>query len=94
MTVVGLIVVGLICLATLVAASESKEVPNFVGRTEGMAKQLAGNDFEIVARGAGSEPDDIILSQNPKPGERARKGSTVSVVTSQARPRAKSSRTT
>ena len=63
---------------------EALVVPDLEGEKLEDAEDEAGPDFEVeVASEEQSEqPEGTILSQNPAPGERARKGSTISVVVS------------
>jgi hypothetical protein len=53
------------------------EVPSLEGRTLEEARRLAGEDFEVVGDGG---PRGVVESQEPAPGERARRGEEISVV--------------
>lgn len=55
---------------------DTLEVPSLEGQTLEEARRLAG-DFEVVGDG---EPQDIVESQEPAPGERASRGDEISVV--------------
>jgi beta-lactam-binding protein with PASTA domain len=56
-------------------------VPNLVGKTVEEAEDQVGDDFEIVEAGSeeSEEPVNTILSQDPRGGGRAEKGSEISV---------------
>jgi hypothetical protein len=56
---------------------ETLEVPTLEGGTLEQARQAVGEDFEIVGDG---DPQNVIRSQDPEPGARARRGSEISVV--------------
>ena len=56
---------------------ETLEVPTLEGGTLETARQMVGEDFEIAGDG---DPQDVIQSQDPEPGERAERGSEISVV--------------
>ena len=56
---------------------ETLEVPTLEGGTLEQARQAVGEDFEVVGDG---DPQDVIQSQDPEPGERAERGSEISVV--------------
>jgi hypothetical protein len=53
------------------------EVPSLEGRTLEEARRLAGRDFEVVGDGG---PRSVVESQEPAPGEQARRGAEISVV--------------
>lgn len=59
-------------------------VPNLQGKTFNEAKLVVGNDFNlVVSRTEDSpQPEGTIISQDPAPNDRARKGSTISLVVS------------
>jgi hypothetical protein len=56
-------------------------VPNLLGRTLEDARETAGPDFEVDAQeeGDGGQSGGTIVGQDPASGDRARKGSTISV---------------
>jgi beta-lactam-binding protein with PASTA domain len=58
-------------------SGETLEVPTLEGGTLEQARQMVGEDFEIVG---GSDPQAVIQSQEPEPGVRAERGSEISVV--------------
>ena len=60
-------------------------VPDLRGRTLEDAVEAAGPDFEVDTRGDGGQPGETVVDQDPEPGDRARKGSTVSVALSSDR---------
>lgn len=60
---------------------ETLEVPTLEGGTLETARQMVGEDFEIVGDG---DPQDVVQSQEPKPGERAERGSKISVTVGSA----------
>jgi hypothetical protein len=86
--IAGVALVGVLVLAIVggVVAYRSlyPSVPDLVGQTESAAKQSAGEDFEVKV--GDKQPSDkakeTVLSQDPGARERARRGSTISVVTS------------
>lgn len=53
------------------------EVPSLEGRTLEEARRLADGDFEVVGDGG---TQGVVESQDPAPGERARRGAEISVV--------------
>ena len=59
------------------SGGDTLEVPSLEGGTLETARQMVGENFEIVGDGA---PQDVIQSQDPEPGERAERGSEISVV--------------
>lgn len=56
---------------------ETLEVPSLEGRTLEEARRLAEGDFEVVGDGGAQ---GAVESQEPAPGERARRGAEISVV--------------
>lgn len=70
-------------------------VPDLRSKTLEAAIEAAGPDFEVEAEEDDEQPGDVILDQDPDAGERARKGTTISVTldssrTSEVRDRADS----
>ncbi len=57
-----------------------EEVPSLVGQTMEQARQTAGDDFDVVAEEGGVLSDEVVLSHEPPAGERADRGSEISVV--------------
>jgi len=58
-------------------SGETLEVPTLEGGTLEQARQMVGEDFEIVGDG---DPQAVIQSQEPEPGARGQRGSEISVV--------------
>jgi hypothetical protein len=82
----ALALIGL--LAGIVLWPSSPKVPDVVGQTESEAERRVGHDYDIYVRSVrvDSLPKGIIMSQDPKAGETAELGSTVSVVVSAGQP--------
>jgi hypothetical protein len=82
--------VALVALVGLVVAAyfllnRPRPVPDLTGQTKSAAERNAQKDaFKLAFKEdkASSDPKGTILSQDPKPGERVRQGSTIDVVTS------------
>lgn len=78
--VAALLVVGLavwLLPAYLGGGSQTLEIPSLEGQTLEEARKIVGGDFEISGDG---DPRGTIQSQKPGPGERAERGSEISVV--------------
>ncbi len=65
-------------------AGETVEVPSLEGKTLAAARQLVGEDFELVmsSEQSSTEPKGTILRQRPNAGARVRQGEEISVAVS------------
>ena len=59
---------------------DTVSVPSLMGETLEEAQQKVDDDFEVVSKEDGVLPDEVVLSQDPQPGEQAEAGSTITVV--------------
>jgi PASTA domain len=58
---------------------DTVSVPSITGKTLAEARQTVGHRFEIVGYESGANPDDVVLSQDPRSGEQAERGSEISI---------------
>jgi eukaryotic-like serine/threonine-protein kinase len=81
----ALLLVGLAIGAYLLLAPERKPVPDVVGSRSAVASQRlqnAGFEVNIETVQSDTVPDDRVATQDPRPGEEARDGSTVTIIVS------------
>jgi hypothetical protein len=75
--------VGIAAWILLPQLRGGEEVPSLEGQTLAAARQEVGDDFELIGTEEGSgEPKGTIISQDPEPGAKARRGGEISVVVS------------
>jgi len=84
----GLLAVALVGLIVWSPWDNTLLVPDLVGQKASVARRAVGDDFALKASNTkdSGDPKDTVLSQDPKPGERAPQGSTIFVVTSAGLP--------
>jgi serine/threonine-protein kinase len=80
--VAAIVLTGIVALALMFSVeggvAATRPVPLLVGKTWEKAKQLAGDDFEIVG-GKDALPDQIVFVQRPPPGKKVEQGSEIYV---------------
>jgi serine/threonine-protein kinase len=90
-----LVLIGAILIGKWVASGGNNgngkvAVPNFVGQTQSSAKKMADNvDLKITTSGkpCANQPKGSVCDQNPNPGTKVDKGSTISLTVSTGAPK-------